>query len=210
MVVGESDSGKSSLANILFGLIPEEKIAVLTKEKVFGSSMIAEDTQLLFVDEWNADMMSSDLLKTLLQGGYFPQSIKHSSPKMQTMSAGVFITCNNLPTFGIEDDNVRRRLSIFTTKSLPSKSFDAPKWLRDNAFKCLVWVINFINSNKNLLDPEEQFYERDRKENANARLKVRITSEELEKMKEVTLDSESSDEGNNLSISIFHIDILCH
>jgi len=52
--------------------------------------MICDDTQLLYNDEWNSEIMSSDLLlKTLLQGGHFPQSVKHCSPQMQTMNAGV-------------------------------------------------------------------------------------------------------------------------
>ena len=63
VVVGDSDSGKTSGANILFGLIPENKTAVLTKEKVFDHNMIGDDTELLLVDEWNADTMSSDMLK---------------------------------------------------------------------------------------------------------------------------------------------------
>ena len=191
VVVGESDSGKSSWANILFGLIPAEKVAVLTKEKVFGSSMISDDTELLFVDEWNTDMMTSDLLKTLLQGGYFPQSVKHSTPKMQTMSAGVFITCNNLPSFGDEDVNVKRRLSVYTTKSLQNKSVEAPKWMRDNAFQCLVWMVNILNSNKHLIDPEERFYELAPYCSAGARLKVRVDQKTTEKMRNVTLESET-------------------
>jgi len=47
--------------------------------------MIYDDTQLLYNDEWNSEIMSSDLL----QGGHFPQSVKHCSPQMQTMNAGV-------------------------------------------------------------------------------------------------------------------------
>ena len=101
--------------------------------------MINEDTELLFVDEWNNDMMSSDLSKTLLQGGSFAQSIKHDTPRLQKMNAGVYMTCNHLPTFGIEDANVKRRLSIFETKELPVRHKDAPTWLYQNAFKCLVW-----------------------------------------------------------------------
>ena len=53
VVVGDSDSGKTSWANILFGLIPENKISILTKQKVSG--MIGHDTELFLVDEWNAE-----------------------------------------------------------------------------------------------------------------------------------------------------------
>jgi len=171
VVVGESDSGKSSWANVFLGLIPESKVAVLTKEKSFGASMIGDDTQLLYMDEWNQDMVSSDLLKTLLQGGYFPQSIKHKSPKMQTMNAGVYITCNNLPHFGEEDANVKRRLSIYHTKTLEVKDATAPQWIRDNAFECLLWISTILNCNEEWLDPEERFYEISKNTSANATLK---------------------------------------
>lgn len=192
VVVGEKDSGKTSWANVLLGLIPETKVAVLTKEKVFGSSMIKDDTELLFIDEWNADMMSSDLVKTLLQGGNFAQSIKHKLPKWQAMNVGVFITCNQLPSFEEEDENVRRRLAIYTTKTLRETSKGAPKWIKENAFKCLIWMINFINSNINHIDKDERFYEKKWNESANARLKVRVSAIDIQRIQDVNLDTESS------------------
>ena len=60
VVVGPCDSGKSSWANVLMALVPLTKVAILTKEKNFGTSMIEEDTQLLYVDEWCKPMMSQD------------------------------------------------------------------------------------------------------------------------------------------------------
>ena len=192
VVVGDSDSGKTSWANILFGLIPENKTAVLTKEKVFGHSMIGDDTELLFVDEWNADMMSSDMLKNLLQGGYFPQSVKYKNPTMQSMNAGVYMTCNILPSFGEEDDNVKRRLSIYQTKSLTGKVIEAPRWMKDHAFQCLVWMVNTLNRNKDLIYPDERFYELDEKESANAIIRINVPTQEMERIKNVTLDSSSS------------------
>ena len=53
--------------------------------------MIEGETELLYLDEWNKDMMMDDLLKTVLQGGYFP-AVKYSTPKMQDMNAGVYMT----------------------------------------------------------------------------------------------------------------------
>ena len=60
VVVGPCDSGKSSWANILMALIPQSKVAILTKEQSFGTSMIEDDTQLLYVDEWCKEMMAQD------------------------------------------------------------------------------------------------------------------------------------------------------
>lgn len=159
VVVGDRDSGKSSWANVLFGLIDRSKIAVLTKEQNFGASMIKDDTELLYVDEWTDKMMTPDLLKTLLQGGYFAQSVKHQSPQMQEMNAGVFITCNNVPSFGDEQENVDRRLAIFHTRPLQNKCTEAPQWMKQHAMDCLIWMVNVINSNEKQLESDERFYE---------------------------------------------------
>ena len=70
VVVGPCDSGKSSWANVLMALIPHSKVAILTKEQNFGTSMIEEDTQLLYVDEWCKAMMSHDQVKTLLKESF--------------------------------------------------------------------------------------------------------------------------------------------
>jgi len=153
-----------------FGLMPKNKIAVLTNEKSFGSSMIMEDTELLYVDEWCKEMLSPDSIKTLFQGGFFAQSVKHETPRMQTMTSGVFMTCNELPNFGDEQANVMRRLSVFETKALTDHHPEAPNWIKENAMECLVWMMTFINCNIELVLPEERFYERDRGEDAKARL----------------------------------------
>lgn len=159
VLVGESDSGKSSLVNILFGLIPESKVAIVTKESNFGLSMINEGTELLYIDEWCSDMMAADTVKTLLQGGAFPQSVKHQTPRMQSMKAGVFITCNVMPDFGDEQRNVERRLAIYETTQLSNKSVDAPEWMRKNCMSCLAWMVKFLTLHEGLIPSDERFYE---------------------------------------------------
>ena len=68
VVVGESNSGKSSWAKIFFGILKTSKIASVSKEKVFGMSMIEDDTELIFIDEWSNDTLSADNAKMLFQG----------------------------------------------------------------------------------------------------------------------------------------------
>ena len=159
VVVGAKDSGKTSWAKVFFGIVPKEKIAVLTKEGNFGASMIEDDTELLWVDEWTKEMMSEDLLKTMLQGGYFAQAIKHSQPKMQSMQAGVYLTCNKIPDYGAEQENILRRLYICHSTELEEKVNDAPQWIEENAMRCLIWMANLINSNIGFVEKEERFYE---------------------------------------------------
>ena len=187
VVVGPSDSGKTSWANLFFGIIPREKIAVLTKEQTFGASMIEDDTELLYLDEWNRDMMSDDLLKTVLQGGYFAQAVKHSTPKMQEMNAGVYMTCNKMPNYGAEQDNIERRLYICETIQLEDKNPEAPKWIKENSMRCIVWMANVINANIRHIEKEERFYELAVDSKAEAVVKSTITEKELHEMKNSTL-----------------------
>lgn len=96
------------------------------------------------------------------------------------------MTCNKLPSFGDETENVRKRLAIFHTKEIRNPVYDAPDWIENHAMDCLVWMINLINNNKQLLYREERFYEReyddfvpDDKDNK---------LEELSKLKNVDID----------------------
>ena len=159
VLVGDSDSGKSSLVNILFGIIPQSKIAIVTKESNFGLSMIGEDTELLYIDEWCTEMMAADTVKTLFQGGAFPQSIKHRTPKMQCMKAGVFVTCNSLPNFNQDQKNVERRLAFYETSELSQKSVEAPEWMKENCMNCITWMMNYLNRNQDIIPTDERFYE---------------------------------------------------
>jgi hypothetical protein len=76
-VVGNKDSGKTSLLAPLQGIIPLDKIATLTREKQFSAQMICEDTELVFVDEWSPQTLDAESAKKLLQGGYFVTAVKH-------------------------------------------------------------------------------------------------------------------------------------
>ena len=76
---------------------------------------------------------------------------------MKSMKAGVYMTCKKLPSFGKEDDNVKRRLSIYQTKSLKEKVIEAPRWMKDNAFKYLVWMVNTLNRKKSSFSLTKDF-----------------------------------------------------
>ena len=157
-LVGEIDSGKTSLMNFFLGIIPEQKIAVITKESTFGLSMITPDTELLNVDEWTKEMTSADLAKMLFQGGAFPQSVKFQTPRRQKMEAGVFISCNKLPDFGADQKAVERRLAVFYTKPLLNLDPAAPTWIKKNSIHCLTYLMNLVNDNLNLLDKNDLAY----------------------------------------------------
>ena len=126
-------------------------------------------------------------VKTILQGGYFAQSKKHQTPKMQSMNSGVFMTCNTISDFGPEQENIERRLAVFETKALVKTNPEAPDWMRSNAMDCLTWAINEINSHIDLLDPEERFYELPREVSAAAFIKDGVPQDEIAKIKAASI-----------------------
>ena len=159
LCTGEGDSGKTSWARIIKGMLPASATAGISREKCFGTSMISEETQFIFIDEWNEKLMDADMAKVIFQGGQFMQSIKHEAPKFQNMHAGIYITCNNIPDFGREQTNVEKRLCIFETKTLPERILEAEEWMANNGMNCLVWMTNVINSNIKYVSKSERFYE---------------------------------------------------
>ena len=53
VVYGPKDSGKTSWFHVFLGVIPMKFIASITSEKQFAASMITNDSQLVFLDEWS-------------------------------------------------------------------------------------------------------------------------------------------------------------
>ena len=97
-------------------------VASITQEKQFSTSMIKQDTQIVFLDEWSENSLQSDMAKVVLQGGYMPKSTKHKDATFVLNNSPYYITTNSLPSLGAEDDNVKRRIKAFETTSLPSTS----------------------------------------------------------------------------------------
>ena len=62
--------------------------------------------------------LASDMANVVLQGGFMAHAIKHGKPRSMENRILFYITTNELPYFGNDDVNVKRR--VFTTKSLDS------------------------------------------------------------------------------------------
>ena len=75
--VGQADSGKTSWFSPFEGIISQDKLASVTRDSHFSASMLTEDTECLFVDEWPPDALSPDDAKRVLQGGYMAIPQKH-------------------------------------------------------------------------------------------------------------------------------------
>ena len=159
VVCGPKDSGKTSWASVFFGLIPRKFIASITQENQFSAAMINEDTQLVFLDEWSSNTLQSDMAKTVLQGGYLVKAVKHGKPVNFENKAPFFITTNEMPYFGNEDENVRRRVAIFKTKALPNCISNVDRWLRENAMECVAWIAEEIERERHHISKKELWYE---------------------------------------------------
>ena len=46
--------------------------------------------------------------------------------------AGIYLACNDLPDFGLEQPNVNRQISVLHTTELSEPKSEAPQWIEDN------------------------------------------------------------------------------
>ena len=79
---------------------------------------ISEDTQLVFIDEWSPNTLQSDAAKVTLQGGLMPVAKKNQQPDLIDNRVPFYITTNDVPYFGVDDENVRPRIRVYNTKSI--------------------------------------------------------------------------------------------
>ena len=104
--------------------------------------------------------MQSDLVKCILQGGWMVAAVKHGLPRTVLNNSPYYITTNNLPTFGKEEDeNVQRRIEVFRTKSLPQTLPGIDRWIYDHAMDCIAWIASEIDKYRDQIDPNELWYE---------------------------------------------------
>ena len=122
--------------------------------------MVNEDTDLIFIDEWSENTLEIVNIKTLFQGGCMVKSAKHQDAQLFDNKAGIYLTCNELPDFGVEQPNVDRWISVFHTTELPEPKCEAPRWIEDNPMDYSTWMINEINRNIKYIPQQQRFYEK--------------------------------------------------
>ena len=192
VVHGPKDPGKTSLINVLFGIIPMTDVASITQERQFAAAMIEEHTQLVVLDEWSEYTLQSDIAKSVLQGGVMVKSVKHKTAKRIENKALFYIATNQLPNFGSEDINVQRRIVCFKTSSLPNTCANADKWMKANCMHCIAWLISEIDKYKKLVDPDELWYEQN--EHVEASDTELFNLDEIKSFKENDLKITSSEQ----------------
>ena len=106
------------LGKVLFWVIPLTDVEATTQEKQFSAARMNEHTELVILDEWSENTLQADLAKVVIQGGYMVTCVKHQSPETLVNKAPFHRTTNDLPRFGSEDENVKRRVEVLETKAL--------------------------------------------------------------------------------------------
>ena len=82
-LVGDANSGKTSLFLPILALVHHSKIATVTKQRAFNKAMITKSTEVIFIDEASTSTMDKDDWKILTQGGYIAMlSIKPQDPSL--------------------------------------------------------------------------------------------------------------------------------
>ena len=120
-LVGEPDSGKTSLFYPILGQIHHSNVATLTKQKVFNKAMISNNTEVIFINKATSSRLNDDDWKILTQGGYKACDVKYKTAKSFFNQCPMFMTVQQKLQFKEEDQQAMdQRLRYYYFKSLPS------------------------------------------------------------------------------------------
>ena len=87
-------------------------------------------------------------------------AVKYEKARMFINNSAFYITTNKVPNFGEDEDaNVKRRLKIFETRSMPNPDSKIEPWYRQNSMHCIAWAAKEITQHPNLIDQDELWYE---------------------------------------------------
>ena len=84
--------------------------------------MVDEDTELIFIDEWSKNILDISDEKTLSQGDWMVKSVKHQDAQTFDNKVGIYLTCNELPDFVVEQPNVDHQIFVFHTTELRNQN----------------------------------------------------------------------------------------
>ena len=87
-------------------------------------------------------------------------AVKYEKALMFINNSSFYITTNNVPNFGKDEDaNVKRRLKIFKTKSMQNPNSKIESWYHQNSMHCIAWTADEITRHRYLIDKDELWYE---------------------------------------------------
>ena len=189
-LVGEPNSGKTSLFTPITRFIPARYIAMISKQKAFNKSLVDENTQIIFLDEAYAKLMDPDDWKILTQGGLTAHDRKYKTSSLAVIRCPMFITCQTDMDFGREhNDAMAVRLEKFFFKRLTSpRVAGVQEFLQTNAMDCVVWACSLAITPDDELPPPMP---------GTSVQQGDIGEEEKERIRNMQLDeSESEQEGS--------------
>ena len=154
-LIGEPNSGKTSLFTPITRLIPARYIAMISKQRAFNKSLVDENTQIIFLDEAHTKLMDPDDWKILTQGGLTAHDRKYKTSSLAVIRCPMFITCQKDMDFGVEHNTAMDvRLRKFFFKSLTSpRVAGVQEFLRANALDCIVWACGLARTPEDELPP---------------------------------------------------------
>ena len=140
-LVGEADSGKTSLFYPILGLIHHSNVTTVTKQKVFNKAMINKHTEVIFIDEATPSTLDVDDWKILTQGGYTACDVKYRTARSFFNRCPMFMTAQQKLAFNPEDQQAMDRgLRYYYFKSLPNPKKRATQWLLKHPMECIAWA----------------------------------------------------------------------
>ena len=99
-LVGDANSGKTSLFFPIQGLVHHGNIATVTKQRAFNKAMINQFTEIIFIDEAEENTLDISDWKVLTQGGYAAHDVKYQTARSFINKCPMLITAQHKLQFG--------------------------------------------------------------------------------------------------------------
>ncbi|KAK3748776.1 hypothetical protein QZH41_013521, partial [Actinostola sp. cb2023] len=119
-LVGDTNSGKTSLFLPVLGIVHHTNVATVTKQRVFNKAMINKSTEVIFIDEATPNTLDIDDWKILTQGGYAAYDVKYQTAKSFINKCPMLVTSQSKLAFETEDQKAmdrRLRTPLKSTKT---------------------------------------------------------------------------------------------
>lgn len=140
-LVGEANSGKTSLFHPIQGLVHHGNIATVTKQRAFNKAMINPFTEIIFIDEADENTLDISDWKLLTQGGYAAHDVKYQTARAFINKCPMLITAQHKLQFGtVHQPAMDKRLRTYHFRQLENPKKKAVAWLRKHPMECVVWA----------------------------------------------------------------------
>ncbi|KAL9960800.1 hypothetical protein ACROYT_G034302 [Oculina patagonica] len=140
-LVGEANSGKTSLFFPIQGLGHHGNIATVTKQRAFNKAMINPFTEIIFIDEADEHTLEISDWKLFTQGGYAAHDVKYQTARAFINKCPMLITAQQKLQFGtVHQPAMDKRLRTYYFRKLENPKKKAVAWLRKHPMECVVWA----------------------------------------------------------------------